>query len=144
MFIRNKIRTALVYAMVALSIALGGVVITPAQSVAQFDALTNTTPAQRARIQTSLMKELLDLSPDQLTKISSLNESYAQKMEPVIQGNSGMFMKMRQMKEVNDAKESDLKALLSPDQFQKFLASKDEMRKKFEEQIEAEVAGHEH
>jgi len=42
---------------------------------------------------------------------------------------------MRAARDVETAKEAELKQVLSPDQFQKFLASKEEMREKFEQTI---------
>jgi hypothetical protein len=45
-------------------------------------------------------------------------------------------MKVRHMKQINTKKEAELKQVLSPDQFQKYLASKEEMREQFEEKME--------
>lgn len=97
---------------------------------AQLDELKDTTPQQRAKAQTAFMKAKLGLAPEQLPKVEAINFKYAEKMEPVIKGDSGPFMKMRQMKEVNGEKESELQGVLSPDQFQKYLAAKDEMKEK--------------
>jgi hypothetical protein len=97
---------------------------------AQLDELKGTTPEQRARAQSAFMKTKLGLSAEQLPKVEALNLKYANEMEPVISGSSGPLMKMRQAKEINERKEADLKGLLSPDQFQKYLASKEEMRDK--------------
>ena len=56
-------------------------------------------------------------------------------MQPIIQSSEGPFMRMRQMREVSTAKEAELKGVLSPDQFQKYLAEKEEMKEKFEERL---------
>ena len=45
-------------------------------------------------------------------------------------------MKMLQMREINEAKEGEPKGILSPPQFEKYLASKEEMREKFEQKME--------
>ena len=113
----------------------------PFSSGQMMDKLMNTTPDERASAQTAMMKEKLDLTPEQLPKIAALNLKYAQKMEPIIKGSSGTFMKMRQMKGVNEEKETELKEVLSPEQFQKYLASKDEMREQFEEKLEEKREG---
>jgi hypothetical protein len=110
-------------------------------SLGQMDKLMNTTPDERANAQTALMKAKLDLTADQLPKITALNQKYAQKMEPIIKGSSGTFMKMIQMREVNEQKEAELKQVLSPEQFQKYLASKEEMREQFEEKLEEKREG---
>src|SRR5262245_38887846 len=98
---------------------------------AQMDALKNSTPAERARLQTDMMKSKLSLTPDQTTKIAAINEKYAKQMEPIIKGQEGPLARMRQMREVSAAKETELKSVLSPEQFQKYLAEKAEMREKF-------------
>ena len=105
------------------------------------DKLMNTTPDERASAQTALMKEKFDLTADQLPKIVAINQKYAQKMEPIIKGSSGMFMKMSQIRGVNEEKETELKGVLSPEQFQKYLASKDEMREQFEEKLDEKSGG---
>jgi len=106
-----------------------------ATASAQFAKLKNTTPGERAAIQNELMKSKLGLSPDQEKKIAELNLKYANKMQPIIQGSEGPFEEMRDVRSINEEKEGELKRILSPDQFQKYLAGKEEMREKFEQRI---------
>jgi Spy/CpxP family protein refolding chaperone len=108
---------------------------------AQLDKLKNTTPEERAEVQTAFMKSKLGLTADQTTKVADINLRYAQKMDPVIKGSSGLLTKRRQMNEVNREKEAELKQALSAEQFQKYLDSKEEMREKFEEEIEEKARG---
>ena len=56
-------------------------------------------------------------------------------MEPIIKGQEGPLMRLRQMREVGQAKEAELKGVLSPEQFHKYLAEKQEMREKFEDKL---------
>jgi hypothetical protein len=102
---------------------------------AQFDKLKNTTPEQRAKLQTELMKAKLGLTPEEEAKIAALNLKYAQKMEPVIKGSSGPFMEMREARSINEEKEAEMKQVLTPAQFGVYLAAKEEIREKFEERI---------
>jgi hypothetical protein len=125
----------------ALTFLLIPLVHPPLSAGQMMDKLMNTTPDQRATAQTAMMKENLDLTPEQLPQIAAINLKYAQKMEPIIKGSSGMLMKMSQMRGVNEEKEAELKGVLSPEQFQKYLASKDEMREQFEEKIEEKSEG---
>ncbi len=104
-------------------------------ATAQLDKLMNTTPQERAEAQTAFMQTKLALTADQTPKVAALNLKYAQKMDPIIKGSSGPLMKMRQMNEVNQEKEAELQQLLSADQFQKYLASKEELREKLEEKF---------
>lgn len=106
----------------------------------RLEKLQNTTPEERATAQTAIMKSKLDLTPEQRGKVADLNLKYAKKMEPVIKGSGGRFRKMRQFKEISEQKDAELKQVLSPAQFEKYLASKEEMRDRFEKEL-AEKAG---
>jgi hypothetical protein len=89
--------------LAALGIALS---VTASAALAQMDKLKNTTPEERARAQTEMMK------------------------------SEGPLMKVRHMKEIDGKEEAELKQVRSPDQFQKYVASKEEMREQFEEKME--------
>ena len=106
---------------------------------AQMDMLKNTSPEQRAETLTKLMQSKLDLTSTETPRVADINLKYAQKMEPIIQGADGPFMKMRHMKEVNDEKEAELKQVLTPQQWDKFQASKEELREKFEEKMQQKI-----
>ena len=101
----------------------------------EMEKLKNSTPEERARLQTEMMKVKLGLTPDQTPKVAAINQKYAQRMEPIIKGQEGPLMRLRQMREVGQAKEAELKGVLSPEQFQKYLAEKQEMREKFEDKL---------
>jgi len=118
-------------------LAVIALTLTGAAAEAQtgMDALKNSTPAERARLQTDMMKSKLSLTPDQTTKVAAINDKYAQRMEPIIKGQEGPLARLRQMREIGAAKEAELKGVLSPDQFQKYLAEKAEMREKFEDKL---------
>ncbi len=120
----------------ALAIAAIGAPLVAAAGIAlaqmDLEKLKNSTPQERARVQTLMMSEKLDLTAEQKPKVEAINLKYAEKMQPVLDGSGGPLMKMRQASEVNKEKEGELKGVLTPEQFQKFLASKEEMREKFE------------
>lgn len=107
----------------------------------ELDRLKGSTPEQRATALTALMTSKLDLKPEQKSQVASLNLRYAKKMQPVIEGSAGPFVKMREMKGINEEKEAELKQLLSPEQFDTYLASKDDMRQKAEERIDEKAGG---
>src|SRR5262249_235876 len=106
-------------AMTALTVV--AVLLLASSASAQLAKLKNTTPEQRAEVQTAFMKSKLGLTADQETKVADINLRYAQKMDPIIKGASGLLMKRRQMQEVNGEKEAELKQALSAEQFQKYL-----------------------
>jgi len=106
---------------------------------AQFAKLKNTTPEMRAKVQTELMKAKMQLNPAQESQVAALNLKYAQKMEPLIQGSQGPFMEMREAREINEEKEAELKKIVSKEQFEAYLAGKEELREKFEQKIEEKL-----
>jgi hypothetical protein len=108
---------------------------------AQLEALQKTTPQQRAELQTAMMKERLSLTPEQLPKIEALNLKYAEQMQPIITGSEGPLMKKRAADKVDAAKEAELQQVLAPDQFQKYLAGKDEMRDKLRQRLMQKMGG---
>jgi hypothetical protein len=117
-----------------------GFVLASRAFAADLDALKDTTPGERAKVQTAMMKERLGLSAEQTPKIGEINLKYAEKMEPIIKGSQGPLMKMRAARGVEEQKEAELKGILSADQFQKFQASKEEMRERFAEKIKEQRA----
>ena len=121
---------------IALLVAVMSLLIVVAAGAQnEMEKLKSSTPEERARLQTEMMKVKLALSPDQTPKVAAINQKYAQRMEPIIKGQEGPLMRLRQMREVGQAKEAELKGVLSPEQFQKYLAEKQEMREKFEDKL---------
>ena len=99
------------------------------------DALKETTPEERAEAQTLMMKENLGLSDAKVEKVRAINLKYAKVMDPTIQGPDGPMMKGTVASNRQQQKDGELKAVLSPDEYQKYLASKYEMREHIVERI---------
>jgi hypothetical protein len=115
--------------------AMSLLIVVTAGAQNEMEKLKSSTPEERARLQTEMMKTKLSLTTDQTPKVAAINQKYAQRMEPIIKGQEGPLMRLRQMREVGQAKEAELKGVLSPEQFQKYLAEKQEMREKFEDKL---------
>ena len=115
--------------------AMSLLIVAAAGAQSEMEKLKSSTPEERARLQTEMMKAKLGLTPDQTPQVAAINQKYAQRMEPIIKGHEGPLMRLRQMREVGQAKEAELKGVLSPEQFQKYLAEKHEMREKFEDKL---------
>ena len=115
--------------------ALSLLIVVAAGAQNEMEKLKSSTPEERARLQTEMMKTKLGLTTDQTPKVAAINQKYAQRMDPIIKGQEGPLMRLRQMREVGQAKEAELKGVLSPEQFQKYLAEKQEMREKFEDKL---------
>ncbi len=99
------------------------------------DALKNTTPLQRAKLQTAFMKKRLNLTQRQIPEVMNINLKYAQQMEPVIKGNDGKLMKMRQAAAIRKAKDNGLTRVFTHGQYQAYLASQEQMRREVIEKV---------
>lgn len=97
--------------------------------------LKNSTPKQRAEMQTMMMKNKLNLTRQQLPKVAKINLEAAQNMQPVFSGNEGPLVKMRTMRAVNQSKDAALQKVLTPDQFSQYQTMKEQMRSKIEQEM---------
>ena len=129
MTLRSIVRAALVVARLASQ--------APA---ADMDALKDTTPAERAKAQTAMMKTKLGLTEAEAAKVGPINMKYAERMEPIIKGSEGPLKRMEAVHAVEQAKETELKGVLTADQFAKFEANKQEMMEKLADHIHTDRA----
>jgi excinuclease UvrABC ATPase subunit len=104
------------------------------------EMIKNSTPEDRAKMQTQMMKTKLNL--DSLTglKVYDINLKAAQKMEPVLKGDSGKLAMFRQMKSIDADKDKEFKAVLSPAQYKAYEAAKEEMKEKMKEKMQERKA----
>ena len=61
-------------------------------------------------------------------KVQAINLKYAQQMDPIIKGAGGRLDKMQKSRGVLAAKDKELQAVLTPDQYQKYDDIKDDMK----------------
>jgi hypothetical protein len=134
----KRLAVVLLLCCASLTLAVAG---PAAAQMNRLETLKNTTPAERATAQTAMMKKKLGLSAEQGPKVEAINLKYAEKMQPVLEDSSGPLMKMRAMESINQEKEGELKTVLSPAQFQKYLAGKEEMREKIEQKLMEKASG---
>src|SRR4051794_29883635 len=111
-----------------LSFAVVAVCLATAAGGQDLRALENSTPQQRADIQTTFMAKRLGLSPEERSKVADINLKYAQQAQPILTGSEGPLRKMEALKGMQGQKDSDLKAVLTPAQYKKYLASKEALR----------------
>ena len=109
-----------------VSLLLAGTAL--AQS--ELEELQHTSPQQRANAQTAFMKQKLNLTSEQEPKVAAINLKYAKEIDPILKGPEGEFRKALQIRRLEDEKENELKGVLTPGQFQTFLASKEQLRQK--------------
>ncbi|MEI8209138.1 MAG: hypothetical protein WCG16_08035 [Methylococcales bacterium] len=89
--------------------------------------LLETTPLQRATVQTRFMQEKLGLTPEATHKINGINLAYAEKVEPILKGSSMLMVKVQSIKAILQQKDEILRGTLSPQQYERYRDSKDEI-----------------
>ncbi len=121
-------------------VVMAGLLAVPLAAGAQLEALDelkHTTPEQRAGVQTELMKKDLGLSKDQAEKVAAINLEYAEKNDPVLKGDDGMFKKIRLLRKERDAKQAALAKVLTAEQSKKLAASREKLRQQARERLSA-------
>jgi hypothetical protein len=101
------------------------------------EQIAKVPPQVRADIQTDFMTKKLQLTADEKTKIAAINLKYAEQMQPVLAGDMGPFERMRAVKNLEEAKDGELKGALTPQQYQTYLSSKDELKQKIKDRAMA-------
>lgn len=100
----------------------------PTNALSRREQLANTTPEQRAERQTALMKKQLSLTPEQETAVATINLKYAQQMQSVIETGGRNRNTLKQVRDINDSKDAELKKLFDKDQYKQYEAFKDAQR----------------
>lgn len=132
-------RPALGVALALVTLLLFGSVAASAQG--QLDQLAKTTPEQRAKVQTLVMKEKLSLGDSQLPAVEKINLDTATAMQPVLESTDGPLIKMRKARAVEEQRDAALQQTLQPAQYQQWLAEKEAIRQKAEEKVMEKKAG---
>ncbi|MBE9463691.1 hypothetical protein ACFP1I_32240 [Dyadobacter subterraneus] len=96
-------------------------------------AMQDRTPQERAKFQTEMMKNKLDLDSVQLNQVKAINLKYALKNEPVIKSSDSKFSKFRQIRSSQKEKQAELKKVLNTEQFKQYQAFQDEMKAQLKE-----------
>lgn len=100
---------------------------------AQTKKLKDSTPEQRAKMQTEWMKTKLALNTTQVQQVYTLNLQYAQKNDPVIQSTEGKRAKFKKLKALQTEKSNALSQILDAGQYKKYQELKDQMVQHFKE-----------
>jgi Spy/CpxP family protein refolding chaperone len=85
------------------------------------------TPEERAKRLTEMMKEKLKLTPAQEPKVSAINLKYAKKNEE-IKKISDTATQRKTLRDNNKLKDTELKGVLTPEQFASYLKLAEEMK----------------
>jgi|ERR1019366_700429 hypothetical protein len=93
-------------------------------------------PKQDPQVQTDKMAQELGLSADQKAKVLVINTETIQKMETISANKGDREAMHAERKKIQEDKEAKLKAILSADQFNKYLAKKEAMKQQHEHRQE--------
>ncbi|HEX5168038.1 MAG TPA: hypothetical protein VFW11_02610 [Cyclobacteriaceae bacterium] len=95
---------------------------------------TQKTPEQRAVALTEWMKTNLQLMPDQEGTIQSINLKYANLNEGLRTSSKSRMQKFKALKSNDQAKDDELKVVLTDEQFKIYESRKEELKEKFKEE----------
>jgi hypothetical protein len=126
-------------ASLILSCAL--VFFVPALALAQMEELKNSTPEERAAVQTQWMQNNLSLDAQATNAVSAINLEYAKETQKLQDSDSSKLDKLMTFKRNSQAKAAELKAILTPEQYalyqQKRSEMEDAVRKKLKEKYQS-------
>jgi len=91
--------------------------------------------AERSAKLTELMRINLNLTDQQLPAVRDINLKYAKKMDELKTSLLPKSEKMKQITDNDNAKDAELKNILTANQFQTYLSKKQEIKKKFKENL---------
>ena len=92
--------------------------------------MNDTTPEERAQMQTKNMKETLSLTEDQVDEVSEINLNYARKMQNAYNASGSKLQRLRKMKALATEKDGVLKKVLTPTQYTTYQENKEEMKER--------------
>lgn len=95
--------------------------------------MTDTTPEERANLQSIKMRDKFSLSEEQYQQVQEINLKYARKMQSVYNTDQGKLKRLKGMKSVGEEKDKELKRVLSSSQYEMYQRQKEEVRKKSRE-----------
>lgn len=94
------------------------------------ELLKESTPEQRAKMQTTMMKAKLNLDSAQVTKVQAINLKSAQKLDPILKSDGRKLKMLREVLSIQKEKDADLKAVLSDEQYKRYEKMKDELKQR--------------
>lgn len=89
----------------------------------------NRTPEERAKRQTDMIVEATGCDAATKTKVEAISLKYAKEMTALFEKGQDREAMREPLKELRDKQEAELKGVLTADQFAKYKAKLEEMRK---------------
>lgn len=102
-------------------------------AAAQTTERTPLTAAKRAQKWTDWMKKDLGLTAEQEPKVHAINVKYADQVDDIKAAEGDRRSKVKEVRANSKAKDEELKAVLTPEQFTKYTEKKQEKQQKIRE-----------
>lgn len=119
-----------------ISMVLGFWVLSVATlAIAQMEALKNSTPEERATLQTDWMKNNLSLDAKATDAVSAINLKYAKETQALMDSGGPKLGKMITFRRNSDAKDAELRALLTPQQYSQYEQKKTQMEEMVKQKV---------
>lgn len=94
------------------------------------ELMTDTSPEERAQMQTDRMKEKLALTEAQTPQVHEINLKYARKMQDAYNDGGGRLQKLKRIKGISQEKDKELKRVLNSSQYATYESDKEAMKEK--------------
>jgi hypothetical protein len=94
-------------------------------------------PEDRAKKITEWMKTNLQLSDAQVAQVEPINLKYANKAQELQGSTSPKKQKLLVLKDIETAKDEELKKVLTPDQFKTYSAKKEELKQELKKKAKS-------
>lgn len=95
------------------------------------------TPEEWAVQRTDSLQQVLTLTTEQYPQVYSIELAFAQKADPIRKSSDGKVQKLKALKELDEKRDTELKTVLTEEQFSAYSEKKKAQRKQFKEQYKA-------
>lgn len=134
--------------IVKLAITAVIALVLPMVAMAQMEEIKNSTPEARAQMQDKWMQSNLALDEKASASVSAINLKYAKETQALVASDSPKFKKLMAFKSNAQAKDAELKTVLTAQQYSQYQQKKSEMeaqiKQKLQEKQQAAKPGTDH
>lgn len=99
-------------------------------SIAAQEKELNKQQKAQMEAQLTMYNEALDLSKEQKTKFEQITKKYAAQMKALRDSDQSRFAKYKEFKSIQKNKDEEMEALLSEEQFERYLEIQKEVQQK--------------
>jgi len=111
--------------------------VLPIVAVAQMEEIKDSTPEARAEMQDKWMQSTLTLDEKTSASVSAINLKYARETQALVTSDSPKFKKLMTFKSNSQAKDAELKAVLTAQQYTLYEQKKSEMEAQIKQKLKA-------